>query len=81
MTRAKRTTGEETNFTLRFSAEERELVGRLVEARAKELREMTGSEVEVTVAGYLRWLVDRDAQARGLAGSAAKRKSERGRGR
>ncbi len=76
MTRARRTAGEETSFTLRFSAEERELVGRLVEARAKELRDLTGAEVEVTVAGYLRWLFERDAQARGLSGpaTAAKKK-------
>ena len=72
--RAKRTTGEETTFTLKFSSEERKLVGRLVEARAKELREVAGSEIDVTIASYLRWLIERDAHARGLVGPAAKRK-------
>jgi hypothetical protein len=72
--RPKRTTGSETTFTLKFSPEERELVGRLVEARAKDLREIAGSDVDVTIASYLRWLIERDAQARGLAGPAAKRK-------
>src|SRR5690242_2357307 len=55
-----------TTFTLKFTTAERELVGRLLDARAKELREVTGQDMEVTIAGYLRWLIERDAQARGL---------------
>ena len=74
MARAKRTTSEEKTFTLKFSAEERELVGRLVEARAKELRELTGSDVDVTIASYLRWLIERDAHARGLLGAGKRKK-------
>jgi hypothetical protein len=55
-----------TTFTLKFTQEERELVQRLVEARAEELRKAAGQAIEVTIASYLRWLIERDAQARGL---------------
>lgn len=74
MPRPKRTTSEETTFTLKLSLEERELAGRCVDARAKELREVTGSAVEVTLASYVRWLIEQDAKRRGLVDSAAKRK-------
>jgi len=72
--RAKRTTGEETTFTLKFSTAERELVGRLVEARAKELRAVAGTDIDVTIASYLRWLIERDAQARGLSAHGKRKK-------
>jgi hypothetical protein len=55
-----------TTFTLKFTTDERELVQHLVEARAKELREAAGQAIDVTIASYLRWLIERDAQARGL---------------
>jgi hypothetical protein len=61
-----------TTFTLKFSEDERELVGRLVEARAKELREAAGQDIEVTIASYLRGLIERDAHARGLRKPARK---------
>jgi hypothetical protein len=63
--RQKRIDGTETSFTIKFSEEERALVGRLVEARAKELREH-GITEPVTIASYLRSLIHKDAQARGL---------------
>lgn len=63
---------ESTTFTLKFTPEERELVQRLVEARAKELREAAGQAIDVTIASYLRWLIERDAQARGLRKPAHK---------
>jgi hypothetical protein len=63
-----------TVYTLRFTQEERALVGRLIEARAAELREATGQDLEVTISSYLRWLIERDAQARGLSTKPARRK-------
>jgi hypothetical protein len=57
---------ESTTFTLKFTTDERELVGDLIEVRAKELRETTGQDIEVSIASYIRWLIERDAQARGL---------------
>ena len=61
-----------TTFTLKFTPDERELVGRLIEARAKELSEQAGQEIEVSIATYLRGLIERDAQARGLRKPARK---------
>lgn len=55
-----------TTYTVRFTPEERELVQQLLEARAKELSEAAGQAIDVKVASYLRWLIERDAQARGL---------------
>jgi hypothetical protein len=72
--RPKRTTGEATTFTVKFSAEERDLVRRLVQARAKDLQEVTGTDVGVSIASYLRWLIERDAQTRGLVASVSRRK-------
>jgi hypothetical protein len=66
----KRVEAETTTFTLKFSAEERELVGRLIASREKELRDATGQDLDVTIASYLRWLIDKDAQARGLKNPA-----------
>lgn len=71
MVRAKRT-GEETTFTLKFAPEERELVGRLVDARVQELRDAAGIDIDLSIAAYIKWLIERDAQARGL--SSPKRK-------
>ena len=67
MPRPKRATGDQKQFTLRFTAEERLLVDKLVEARAKELRELAGGSVEVTPTSLLRWLIEREAEARGFA--------------
>lgn len=69
MARAKRTESAETSFSIKFSTEERELIGRLVEARSQELRE-AGITEPVTIASLLRWLVHQNAQARGLEGGA-----------
>ncbi len=53
--------------TLKLSPAERQLLDRLTEARADELRaETNGARIEVTASSYLRWLILRDAQARGL---------------
>jgi hypothetical protein len=53
-------------FTWKLSAEERDLLRRLVQARAAELHEATGQQLEVSIASYLRWLVEQDAKKRGL---------------
>jgi hypothetical protein len=74
VSRAKRVEGETCNYALRFSPSERDLVHRLAEIRAKELREVAGIDVEVSVSTYLRWLIERDAEARGLGASKRKKK-------
>lgn len=54
--------------TLKLSQEERDMLDRLVEARAADLRAEThGAHVDVTASSYLRWLIARDAESRGLA--------------
>jgi hypothetical protein len=57
---------ETTTFTMKFSAEERRVLELLVEARAAELHETTGQQVDVSVASCLRWLIDKEARQRGL---------------
>jgi hypothetical protein len=55
-----------TTFTLKFTGDERTLLDKLVAARADDLREATGQSLQVSVASYLRWLIDQDAKTRGL---------------
>jgi hypothetical protein len=64
---------EKSVYTVKFTQEERALVGRLIEARAAELREKTGQDIEVTIASYLRWLIEQDAHARGLSKPARRK--------
>jgi len=53
-------------FTWKLSPEERDLLQRLVQARAAEVQEATGQQIDVSIASYLRWLVEQDARKRGL---------------
>ncbi len=66
MAAKKAASAETTTFTLKFSGEERELLDRLIAARAQELREATGQQLAVSIASYLRWLIEKDAKGRGL---------------
>lgn len=53
--------------TLKLSPTERDLLDRLIEARAIDLRaETSGARIEVTASSYLRWLLMRDAEVRQL---------------
>ena len=54
-------------MTLKLSGPERARLDRLVESRAAEIQKLTGQRIELSVAAYLRWLQDRDAEARGIA--------------
>ena len=65
---------EPTNFTIKFTEAERDLVGRLVQAREAELHESTGQQISVSIASYLRWLIEKDARERGLFKPEPKRK-------
>jgi hypothetical protein len=65
--KADRSAVKDVTITLKLSVRERERLRQLMEARAAELFKMTGQHIPVTIAAYLRWLMDRDAEARGLA--------------
>ena len=54
-------------LAVRLSPAERSTLERLVRARADELARLAGQPIEVTAASYIRWLLLRDAEARGLA--------------
>jgi hypothetical protein len=54
-------------LTLKVSKAERALLDRLAAARAAELAKLTGERTTVTVGRYLRWLMMRDAEARGMS--------------
>jgi hypothetical protein len=54
-------------LTLKLSKAERALLDRLAADRALELAKLTGERTSVTVARYLRWLMMRDAEARGMS--------------
>ena len=53
-------------ITLKLSANDRDLLGKLVDARAAELEALVGQRVPVTIASLLRGLWERDAKDRGL---------------
>lgn len=55
-------------LTLKLSPTERARLDVLCEARAAELFQLTGERIAVTASSYLRGLMERDAQARGLSG-------------
>jgi hypothetical protein len=65
--KADRSAIKDVTITLKLSGPERERLGQLMEARAAELQKMTGQHIPVTIAAYLRWLMDRDAAERRLA--------------
>lgn len=56
-----------STITFKLTTTEAAWLKRLAAARADEIREQTGQLLDVTVAAYLRWLMHRDAVARGLA--------------
>jgi hypothetical protein len=58
-------------LTLKLSVRDRDMLGRLAEARAAELRELTGQTIDVTMSGLIRWLAEKEAAARGIATTAA----------
>jgi hypothetical protein len=58
-------------LTLKLSVRDRAMLGRLAEARAAELRELTGQTIDVTMSGLIRWLAEKEASARGIATTAA----------
>lgn len=60
-------------LTLKLSPAERERLSRLVDARAAELHELTGQHIAVTASSYLRWLLDCDAETRGLTKPSRRR--------
>lgn len=55
-------------LTLKLTLAERARLKRLVEAREEELRKLTGQRIDVSASAYIRWLMDRDSQERGLDG-------------
>jgi hypothetical protein len=67
-----RGTVKNTILAVRLSPDDRALVDRLVQARAEELARLAGQPIDVTAASYVRWLILRDAEARGMAVSADK---------
>ena len=56
-------------ITLKMSPAEHRKLHALAADRAREIEELTGQQSEPNVSAYVRWLIDRDGQAR-----AAKRK-------
>jgi hypothetical protein len=54
-------------LSFKLTEVERALIGRLVKARAEEVRKLTGQRLNITAGSYLRWLVLRDAEARGMS--------------
>jgi hypothetical protein len=53
-------------LTLKLTLAERKRLHQLVEARAEELHKLTGQRIDVSASAYIRWLMDRDAEERGL---------------
>jgi hypothetical protein len=54
-----------------MSLYDRALLGRLIESREEELRKLTGQSIDVSIAGLLRWLAEKEAAARGIDSGAA----------
>jgi hypothetical protein len=53
-------------ITLKVTKPERERLKKLIAAREAEIEKLTGEHFDVSISGYVRWLIDRDAKARGL---------------
>jgi hypothetical protein len=53
-------------MTLKLSGPERARLDKLVDARSAEIQKLTGQRIELSLAAYIRWLFDRDAEARGI---------------
>jgi uncharacterized membrane protein len=56
----------QTTLTLKLTLEQRDRLRRIVESRAKELQALTGQELNITASDIVRWLIDREAEARGF---------------
>jgi hypothetical protein len=56
----------EITMTLKVSSAFRDLLAALVKARAAELEELTGQRIALSASATLRWLVEKEAQERGL---------------
>lgn len=52
--------------TLKVTKPERERLRKLVAAREAEIEELTGEHFDVSISQYIRWLLERDAKARGI---------------
>lgn len=55
-----------TTLTLKLTIEQRERLRRVVESRATELHALTGQALALTASDIVRWLIDREAEARGI---------------
>jgi hypothetical protein len=53
-------------MSFKLTEAERVLIDRLVVARTEEIKKLTGQRLNLTAGSYLRWLVLRDAEARGM---------------
>jgi len=56
----------QTTLTLKLTLEQRDRLRRIVESRAKELQALTGQDLNITASDIVRWLIDREAEARGF---------------
>jgi len=67
--RPKKDPEEKRGITLTFKVTNAEhlRLSRLAKHREEEIHQATGQHFDVPVAGYLRWLVDLDAQKRGVS--------------
>ena len=55
-----------TILTLKLTKAERERLAAIVDARAAELRTLTGQEIQITASSMIRWLIEKEAVARKL---------------
>ncbi len=65
-TRGKTNPARLTTLTLKMTVEQRDRLRRIVESRARELLELSGQELNITASDVVRWLIDREAEARGI---------------
>ncbi len=64
--RADRDTVKTWFLNVRLAAEDRDLLEQSIRARELELSRFAGQPLEVSAAAYVRWLIRRDAAARGF---------------
>ena len=63
---AKRNKASDGRLTVKFTNEDRDLLDRLMAARAGDMSQTGGPALSLTVVSYLRWLLQRDARELGL---------------
>ena len=63
---ANRSEVKTVTLTLKVTKAERKRLNELAAARAKELQERTGQRIAVSASALIRWLMDREADQRGL---------------